>query len=190
MPKKKRSSVSSAARLAKRVAAAYKSSLGGGNYGAAIAKKAAEDARKAVAAAYKSSVGHGSYGSAIRRSKKKKRRSKKKASPAQLRARKAFAERMRAGSKYNPRKASKKERKLYSRALRDARRVGVSPARRKKTGKKRRSSKKGQTVTAAQVIAMAKKGALQKWLCQGRKRTGCGSTGRVVSGRGAFRRIR
>jgi hypothetical protein len=130
--------------------------------------------------------------------KAKRRAGKKRASPAQLRARKAFAARararaksgmagrMRAGTRYNPKTASKAQKALYARALRVAK-----AAPKKKTGRKP-SKKRGtqRSVTAAQVIAMAKKGALQKWLCQGRKRTGCGSSGRVVSGKGRFVRLR
>jgi hypothetical protein len=88
------------------------------------------------------------------------------------------------GSKYT----GSKKNAMYRRAVRAAKAAPAWAAkRRKKTGPKH---KKVQTVTAAQVISMAKKGALQRWLCQGRARTGCGSSGRVVSGRGSFRRVR
>lgn len=101
----------------------------------------------------------------------KKRKSKKSASPAQKRARAAFAARARKGGKKRPTKR---------RAA--AKKPGCTPARKK--------ARAGKTVTANQVIAMAKKGALQSWLCQGKVRTGCGSTGRVVSGKGKFSRLR
>jgi hypothetical protein len=126
----------------------------------------------------------------------KKRATKKRATPAQLRARKASASRakagmagrMRAGTRYNPRSASKSEKTLYAKALRDARKV----APKKRRTVKKKTSRKGAsaTVTAAQVIKMAQKGALKKWLCSGVKRTGCGSSGRVVAGKGRFSRVR
>lgn len=129
-----------------------------------------------------------------KKSSKKKRTSKKRASPAQQRARKAFAARararaktgmagrMRAGKRYNPKTASAAQKKLYARALRVAKKV---------SRKKRPTKKKAQrSVTAAQIIAMAKKGAMQNWLCRGVRRTGCGGAGKVVSGKGRFLRLR
>lgn len=188
MPKKKskrRASTTSAKRLAARVATAMRAAAKRGSYGTAIANKAIAESL--------GSMTRGMYGK-----KKTRRRSKKRPSPAQLRARRAFAARakaraktgmagrMRAGTRYNPRTATKKEKALYARALRVAK-----AAPKKKTGRKPAKKRGAQrSVTAAQVIAMAKKGALQKWLCQGRKRTGCGSSGRVVAGKGRFVRLR
>jgi hypothetical protein len=162
--------------------------------------------------AYVPAPSHDFYGMSYgpkkkRRTKKKsaskkrltKRRSKKRPSPAQMRARRAFvarararaktgmAGRMRAGKRYNPRTASRGEKALYARAMRAARAVGVG--RKKKTGPKRKK-KAQRSVTAAQVVAMAKKGSLQRWLCSGIKRTGCGSSGRVTAGKDRFYRVR
>jgi len=57
--------------------------------------------------------------------------------------------------------------------------------------KKRRTKKSGGTVTAAQIIKMAKSNALKTWACRGITRTGCGGSGsRVVKAKGSFKRVR
>lgn len=127
------------------------------------------------------------------RKKKKRRGKKKKPTAAQLRARKAFAARAkaRAKKKFSGRPKTRRVWPAYER-----------PSLRKKTAsKKRRSSKKTKPVSRlAQVALAAARGrstkglsksiGMSRWLCQGPKRSGCGSTGRVVAGRGKFVRLR
>lgn len=103
-----------------------------------------------------------------RKPAKKRRSGKKKVSAAQRAARARFAAASRArGGKV--RKAGKKRRTTKAK-----------PARRPAARKTSKRKSKVTTVTAAQVIKMAQKGSLKKWLCGGVKRTGCGSTGRVL----------
>lgn len=127
------------------------------------------------------------------RKKKKRRGKKKKPTAAQLRARKAFAARAKARAKTSRGRKSSASRKP---------RAASRPASRRPTaGKKRRSSKKTKPMSRlAQVALAAARGrstkglsksiGMSRWLCQGPKRSGCGSTGRVVAGRGKFVRLR
>lgn len=143
--------------------------------------------KKKVGRRYSGSVSNPLYRRALadaakvlRRKKKKKRRGKKRPSPAQMRARKAFAARAKARSK-----ASRKPK---------------AASRRPSAGKKRRSASTRGLSAAAQVALRAARGlptaraskqiGYQRWLCRGPRRSGCGSTGRVVSGTGKFRRLR
>lgn len=76
------------------------------------------------------------------------------------------------------------------------------PGKRKRAGKKRAPaaaarraskprSKKPATTTAASVLATAQRKALQQWVCEGVRRSGCGAGGtRVVTRSGSFVRLR
>lgn len=112
-----------------------------------------------------------------KRGSKKKRSTKRKVSAAQRAARARFAAAAKARSKAGKRRKSSS--------------VKAKPSKRP-TAKRRSTKRKGaqRTVTANQIIAMAKKGALQNWLCRGVRRTGCGGAGKVVSGKGRFSRLR
>lgn len=113
-----------------------------------------------------------------KRGSKKKRSTKRKVSAAQRAARARFAAAAKARSKAGKRRKSSGSKKRSS--------VKAKPSKRRTT--KRKGAQR--TVTANQIIAMAKKGALQNWLCRGVRRTGCGGAGKVVSGKGRFSRLR
>lgn len=123
----------------------------------------------------------------------------KKAKSAIKKAEKALkvAETMMAQNKLGASYGTKMSDAIHSKAVVQSLNAGAARLKRlsakkpKRVGKKRKSSKGSNTqVTAAQVVAMAKKGKLQRWLCQAPKRSGCGRRARVVSGKGSFQRLR
>jgi hypothetical protein len=74
---------------------------------------------------------------------------------------------------------------LFSKRRRKSWDVPIPRARKKKrakaTGKKKRAGKKKRK---------AKRSGLERWLCDGPRRTGCGGGSKVTTGRGRFVRVR
>src|SRR5262245_57700350 len=160
------------ARRSSSVSRAYQSSLRGGNYGPAIATKAARDAERALGAAFGASMAAGFS--------KKKHTLSKAEKTARKRVRAAIAsvagKAARLKGKKRSKVAPKKKRRTSS----------AAPA-----SKKRASKKRVPTVTANSVIAAAEKKALRRWVCEGARRSGCGAGGsRVITAKGSFVRLR
>jgi hypothetical protein len=171
-----------AKRAAKAVAAAYRSTLGGGSYGKAIAAKAT----KALEAQMVQQLGAMTLGMHQKSPKKKLSKAEKKARARVLRAHKSSAARAARLPGKKKRKKTSKRSKVAARKKTTTRRASPAPA-----AKKAPRRKKVATVTADAVIKAAAQKAAKRWLCEGARRSGCGAGGsRVVTGKGSFVRLR
>lgn len=124
-------------------------------------------------------------------SKKKARRAGKKVTRRDSSVANAYASLLRGGdySSAIAAKALSAQNEAIAKAFGDATKaLHVKPP--PKPRKPRASKPKETVVTAEQVVKAAVDADLKRWLCQGPKRTGCGSTGRVTSGKGTFVRLR
>lgn len=181
----------------KKVAKAYGSNLRGGSYGSAIAKKAALAAERALGQAFGAAMARPgaeralgqAFGAAMSGAGKKaenmrspRRKLSRAEKAARARVKGLYAKMGRAARLPGGKKRSKVGKKKATR--RTAAPVQARQARR--AGKK-----KVATVTADSVIKAAAQKAMQRWLCEGARRSGCGAGGsRVVTGKGSFKRIR
>ena len=171
---------SAAKKASAAVARAYRSTLGGGSYGAAIAAKAT----KALEEQMVKQLGAMTLGMHKKTPKRKLTKAEKKARARVLKAHKSSAARA-ARLPGQKRQGSTKKRRQGARKKTATR--STAPAAKKASRRK----SKVPTVTADAVINNAAKKAMKKWLCEGARRSGCGAGGsRVVTGRGSFVRIR
>lgn len=180
----------------KKVAKAYSSSLRGGSYGGAIAKKAAAAAERALGQAFGAAMAKPgieralgqAFGAAMSGAGKKaenfkspRRRLSKAEKAARARVKGLYAKMGRTARLSGGKKRSKVGKKKTTRR-------STAPIQARQT---RRPSKKVANVTAESVIKNAAQAAMKRWLCEGARRSGCGAGGsRVVTGKGSFKRIR
>lgn len=178
----KASAKSAAKKAARAVAAAYRSSLGGGNYGAAIAAKAAKEMEAKIA----KQMGEMTLAMHKKSPTRKLSKAEKKARARVLSAHRASAARAARLPGKKRRKKAGKRSKVAPRK-KTATRTASAP----RAAKKRSSKKKVRSVTADAVVKAAALAAKKRWLCEGARRSGCGAGGsRVVTGSGSFKRIR
>lgn len=167
-------------KAARAVSAAYRSSLGGGNYGAAIANKALVAQLGAMTKAMHTPVS-GRMKSPKRQLSKAEKAARKRVRGA--RAAYASAAARAARLKGGRKRSTVAKKKAASRSAAPAARRAAAPRK-----------PKVPTVTANQVVAAAAKAALRRWACEGPRRSGCGAGGsRVVNhpkGRASLVRIR
>lgn len=178
-------------KASKRVAAAYRTSVKGGNYGAAIAAKQAQAAERAMGAAFGAAMAaaprksEAEYGRAWGAAKGGKfgsgfgKRAKHALSSAEKKARAAVK-----AAITNVARAARLPGKGKGK-VKGKRAAAAAPASRRRTSKV-------PTVTAQQVLKQAESKALKRWACEGARRSGCGAGGsRVVNHpRGGLVRIR
>lgn len=170
-----------AKKAAKAVAAAYRTTLGGGNYGAAIAAKQARAIESKIAA---------DFGAMTRAMYAKTPKAKR--TPAEKAARKRVLSAHKSSAARAARLPGGKRSKTAPKApKKGGAKAAVAAAARRATTPKKPKKPPLKTVTADSVIKDATTKALTRWLCQGPRRSGCGAGGsRVITGQGRFIRIR
>lgn len=171
MSKKKRTSKKAHRRGTRAsVASAYRSTLGGGSYGAAIAAKAARQAERALGAKFGEIMMHRMHPELARV------QGPRRPPPKPKRRRLRETKKGRADAASNL-------------ALITARGGLYGPIRPGKPRKPR--AKKVPTVSAQAVVNQAQTAALKRWVCEGARRSGCGAGGtRVINAKGSFVRLR
>jgi hypothetical protein len=178
-----------AAKAAKAVASAYKASLTAGNYAnspsvKAVALRMERDMNEAALDA---------LGGVVMRRPKKRWSLNKSEKSARKRVRAAYFGTNPARSARLGVKKKRSGKKKASKKTRGASAAVKAAARRASSPKPPKKPKKPtlKNVTADGIIKAAALAATQRWLCEGKRRSGCGAGGsRVVTGKGSFVRIR
>lgn len=171
------------AAVAAAIADAYRSSSGGGDYSAAIARRAESASNDAIAKQL-AAMTLGMHKKPAEKMRSPKRKLSKAEKAAKKRVQNAIRKSAAKSARLEPKRRKKKIGKKKSSTSKKSKVVrksaaSIVKAAAAKTSKKR-STKKVRTVTADAAIKQAATTALKRWLCEGPKRTGCGRGGTRV----------